>query len=174
MHATQFALTHTKTHTQTDISLSCYVLLSSITRPQSACFFISTQKVGVGIKNINCPLQRKVEIITFRQIRLVQLMSWCVSSLNTSACHLTLSTSGSCTSFTPTWTKGRYAALLFLHWTLSLFWHKYTVHPQISTLNMSNENKGRAKAEIHSHLRVPVIFHKTECHVLRVVHHYAW
>lgn len=40
------------------------------------------------------------------------------SSCNGSACHLTF-----CTSFTPTWTKGRlleYAAFIFLHWHVPL------------------------------------------------------
>lgn len=76
MHATQFALTHTKTHTQTDRHL--LVLLCAAVEHHSApiCLLLHLNTKGqCGNKNINCPLQRKVEIITFRQIGLVQLMS---------------------------------------------------------------------------------------------------
>lgn len=173
MHATQFALTHTKTHTQTDRHL--LVLLCVVVEHHSApiCLLLHLNTKGqCGNKNINCPLQRKVEIITFRQIRLVQLMSWW------------------CFQFKYQRLSSHIIHEWFLHFFHSHLNKGQVCWPSISPLdsvfvqtlvyctstdlNMSNENKGRAKAEIHSHLRVPVIFHKTECHVLRVVHHYAW
>lgn len=161
------------------------MLLSSITQPQSVCFkiFISTQKVRALCGNtlkyqLPAPQDREKERSSYLngQIRLVQLMSWSVSSLNTSACQLILSTTDSCTYFTPAWTKSRYPGVCRLSTSppnstfgLTLeYLHK-------SQLSMSNEHKCRAKAERHSRLSVPVIFHKTMCQILWDVHHYdAW
>lgn len=51
LNARHIVNTYTKTHTRTDISSSCYVLLSSASQPQSVRFISSSQheKVSVGM-----------------------------------------------------------------------------------------------------------------------------
>lgn len=87
--------------------MSCYELLSSITQPQSVCFFISRLKVSVGIKISTARSRKKSPSHPDRQ---TQLVSRCVSGLNTNTCHLTSSTACSCSSFPPTCTEARRAA----------------------------------------------------------------